>query len=140
MTFRVIDKKTGKEPTDRVIYNIAKKGGLMAMDIDQFFVGEDGSIVLADDCGNMAYVDMERFIVVEDTEREQLPKWVTNGDVIVTLFPNMKVEKFATFVKLSDGEHYIPFGYEWWNEPYKRDEACENYSASPTGAESEDKE
>lgn len=61
MTFKVIDKKTGKEPTYRVIHNIAKKGGLMTCDIDQFFLGEDGQIVLADDCGNIAYVDMKRF-------------------------------------------------------------------------------
>ena len=63
MTFKIIDKKTGTEPTGRVIHNIAKKGGLMEMDIDQFFVGEDGTIVLADDCGRMAYVDMNRFYV-----------------------------------------------------------------------------
>lgn len=63
MTFKVIDTKTGKEPTYRVIYNIAKKGGLMTMDIDQFFVGEDGSLVLADDCGNITYCDTKRFKV-----------------------------------------------------------------------------
>lgn len=63
MTFKVIDTKTGKEPTSRVIDNIAKKGGLMIMDIDQFFVGEDGSIVLADDCGNITYCNTERFKV-----------------------------------------------------------------------------
>lgn len=65
MIFKVIDTKTGKEPTDRVIYNIAKKGGLMTMDIDQFFVGEDGALVLADDCGNITYCDTKRFKVVE---------------------------------------------------------------------------
>ena len=63
MTFKVIDSKTGKEPTTRVIDNIAKKGGLMVCDIDQFFVGEDGSLVLADDCGNITYVDRNRFKV-----------------------------------------------------------------------------
>lgn len=63
MKFKVIDKKTGKEPTERVIYNIAKNGGLMTMDIDQFFLGEDGQIVLADDCGKIAYIDMSRFYV-----------------------------------------------------------------------------
>ncbi len=68
MTFKVIDKKTGKEPTYRVIHNIAKKQGLMTMDIDQFFLGEDGQIVLADDCGRMAYLDMKRFKVVFDKE------------------------------------------------------------------------
>ena len=63
MTFRVIDKKTGKEPTYSVIHNIAKKSGLMTRDIDQFYLGEDGQIVLADDCGNMAWLDMKRFYV-----------------------------------------------------------------------------
>ena len=68
MTFKVIDTKTGKEPTSRVVDNIAKKGGLMRMDIDQFFVGEDGSLILVDDCGNSTYCDATRFKVV--TERE----------------------------------------------------------------------
>jgi len=68
MTFHVIDTKTGKEPTSRVIDNIAKKGGLMIMDIDQFFVGEDGSLILVDDCGNMTYCDVERFKVVAEND------------------------------------------------------------------------
>lgn len=58
---RIIDRKTGKEPTARVINNIAKKNGLMEMDIDQFAVCEDGSIILLDDCGNIAYCDSRRF-------------------------------------------------------------------------------
>ncbi len=68
MTFHVIDIKTGKEPTSRVIDNIAKEGGLMEMDIDQFYVGEDGSLVLADDCGRMTYCDTKRFKVVAESE------------------------------------------------------------------------
>ena len=71
MTFHVIDTKTGKEPTSRVIDNIAKKGGLMVMDIDQFFVGEDGSLVLVDDCGSMTYCDTNRFKVVTESEDEE---------------------------------------------------------------------
>lgn len=63
MRFRVIDKKTGKEPTERVIDNIAKKQNLMLYDIDQFAICEDGSIVLLDDCGNVAYCDRKRFKV-----------------------------------------------------------------------------
>ena len=69
MTFKVIDTKTGKEPTSRVIDNIARKGGLMTMDIDQFFVGEDGALVLADDCGKITYCDTKRF-KVEPQESE----------------------------------------------------------------------
>ena len=72
MTFKVIDTKTGKEPTSRVVDNIAKKGGLMRMDIDQFFVGEDGSLVLADDCGNMTYCDIKRFKVVVESEDKEI--------------------------------------------------------------------
>lgn len=65
MTFRIIDRKTGKEPTQRVIDNIAKKQGLMLADIDQFAVCEDGQIILLDDCGRFAYCDMSRFEVEE---------------------------------------------------------------------------
>lgn len=68
MTFKIIDTKTGKEPTSRVIDSIARKGGLMTMDIDQFFVGEDGCLVLADDCGKMTYCDTKRFKVVAESE------------------------------------------------------------------------
>ena len=63
--FKVIDSRTGKEPTERVLNNIAKKGGLIIPDIDQFFVGEDGSLILADDCGNMTYCDITRFKIVK---------------------------------------------------------------------------
>lgn len=68
MAFKVIDTKTGKEPTSRVIADIARKGGLMTMDIDQFFVGEDGSLVLGDDCGNITYCNSEKFKVVTDID------------------------------------------------------------------------
>lgn len=68
MKFKVIDIKTGKEPTSRVINNIAKNGGLVITHIDQFFIGEDGSLVLADDCGQIAYCDSERFKVVIESE------------------------------------------------------------------------
>lgn len=61
MMFKIIDRKTGKEPTERVIHNIAKKGGLMEMDIDGFYVGEDGQIILVDDCGRVTWCDMSRF-------------------------------------------------------------------------------
>lgn len=43
---------------------------LMTMDIDQFFVGEDGALVLADDCGNITYCDKKRFKVVAESEEQ----------------------------------------------------------------------
>lgn len=64
MTFKVIDTRTGKEPTRKVLARLARTGGLLEFDIDQFFVGEDGSVILMDDRGKSMYVDMERFKVV----------------------------------------------------------------------------
>ena len=60
LKFKVIDVKTGKEVSIEKINEIAKENGLMDMDIDQFFVGEDGQLILTDDCGNIAYCDMEQ--------------------------------------------------------------------------------
>ena len=68
MTFKVIDSKTGKEPTDEVITELAKLGNLMTDDIDGFYVGEDGQIILVDDCGNCTWLGMNRFRV----EREDI--------------------------------------------------------------------
>ena len=59
VNFRVIDMTTGREVSAEKIAKIAKENGLMEMDIDQFFIGEDGRLMLADDCGQIAYCDME---------------------------------------------------------------------------------
>ena len=61
MIFKIIDKRTGKEPTQRVINNIARKGELIERDIAGFFVGEDGGLILADECGNYTYMNSMRF-------------------------------------------------------------------------------
>lgn len=86
MTFKVIDKTTGREPTAKVLESLAKKGGLMEMDIDEFYVGEDGQVVLADECGRIAYVDSDRFevVLIEDSTPDQADRIVNNiGDVKV---------------------------------------------------------
>ena len=92
MTFKIIDKKTGKEPTDRVITNIAKKQGLIAIRIDQFAIMEDGQIILLDDCGKAAYLDMNRFEVRWDNGwipcSERLPQKSEYGKVLVTYIPS----------------------------------------------------
>ena len=61
-TFRVIDKHTGREYSEENI----NTDGLMEMDLDQMFLGEDGTLVMADDCGRIAYQDCERFDVLID--------------------------------------------------------------------------
>lgn len=58
--FKVIDTTTGREVSSEKIENIAKENKLMDMDIDQFFIGEDGQLILVDECGNIAYCDMQK--------------------------------------------------------------------------------
>lgn len=58
--FKVMDITTGREVSAEKIDKIAKENGLMDMDIDQFFIGEDGQLVLADDCGKIAYCDTKK--------------------------------------------------------------------------------
>lgn len=76
--FEIIDKKTGKEPTDRVINSMARLGNLIICDIDGFYVGEDGQIILVDECGNCTWLDMERFEVRWKNERQRLRKMQTS--------------------------------------------------------------
>ena len=52
-----------------------------------------------------------------------IPDNATNGDVIKALFPRIKIKKFPTFLRVIEGEEYIPMTYDWWNAPYKRGEA-----------------
>lgn len=51
-----------------------------------------------------------------------IPDNATNGDVIKALFPRIKTKKFTTFLRVIEGEEYIPMTYDWWNSPYKRGE------------------
>ena len=49
-----------------------------------------------------------------------IPDNATNGDVIKTIFPNMKIEKHHSFARFIDGEEYIPCPYNWLNAPYQK--------------------
>lgn len=76
--FKIIDRKTGKEPTDRVIAAQARLGNLIPCDIDGFYVGEDGQIILVDDCGNCTWLDMGRFKV--EMQNEAIPTGAESED------------------------------------------------------------
>lgn len=60
-TFKVMDITTGREVSADKTEQIAKDYGLMEMDIDQFCINEDGHLLLADDCGKSAYIDIEKY-------------------------------------------------------------------------------
>ena len=65
--FKVIDCKTGKEAdTEKIALKEDWAKHLIYCDIEGWFIGEDGCLILADECGNFAYADSERFIVTSD--------------------------------------------------------------------------
>ena len=53
----------------------------------------------------------------------EIPKNVTNGDMIKTIFPNIEIEGIGGEIKciaaqIGFGTSY--FALDWWNAPYKR--------------------
>lgn len=60
--FTVIDKKTGEYPD---LEHIARcedwAQGLIYCDMDGFAIGEDGNLLLLDECGNQRYCPDGRF-------------------------------------------------------------------------------
>ena len=51
----------------------------------------------------------------------EIPKNVTNGDMIKILFPNIEIEGIGGEIKCiaaQNGTSY--FALDWWNAPYKR--------------------
>ena len=66
--FDVIDNKTGAYPDT---WKIARKEkwakNLCYCDIEGFALEEDGTLVLLDECGNVAYCPENRFTVVINT-------------------------------------------------------------------------
>jgi hypothetical protein len=62
--FNVIDLETGEEPDmENIALNEEWARGLMYCDMEGFYIGEDGTLILADECGNFAYCPDNRFRV-----------------------------------------------------------------------------
>jgi hypothetical protein len=69
MAFMVIDTKTRKEAdTCQIALKEEWAKGLIYCDMEGFFIGEDDTLILVDECGNFAYCPENRFLV------EVLPK------------------------------------------------------------------
>lgn len=64
MKFRVIDNLTGKEPDTKIIaLEEPWAKGLTYCDMEGFFIGDNGELILADECGRHAYCPSGRFTV-----------------------------------------------------------------------------
>lgn len=66
MKFTVIDKKTGREYSERRLIDEGFGTDLMEMDIDQIYVGEDGSMILTDECGRYTTINQDRFLIIPE--------------------------------------------------------------------------
>lgn len=69
--FTVIDPETGEYPD---LWKIALKEGwakgLMYCDMEGFFISEDGTLILADECGNFRYCPEGRFEIKENKNEQ----------------------------------------------------------------------
>ncbi len=65
--FRVVWTSTGEQLTYKDLEEIALKEhwakGLVYCDIEGFYIGEDGTLILADECGNFRYPPEDLFRV-----------------------------------------------------------------------------
>lgn len=72
MTFMVIDNTTGKEPdVDAIARNEEWAKNLGSGHIECFAIEEDGTLILVDMFGNIAYTPVNRFMVIDTTEQEE---------------------------------------------------------------------
>lgn len=63
--FRVIDKKTGKEPDlEYIALNEEWAYNLIYCDMDCFALTEEGELILLDECGQYAVCPPDRFEVL----------------------------------------------------------------------------
>jgi len=63
--FKVIDNHTGKEADiEQIALTEEWAKNLIYCDMDGFYIGQDGTLILADECGNFVYCDTKRFKVV----------------------------------------------------------------------------
>ena len=66
-TFRVIDRRTGKEAdTYEIALHEEWAQRLCYCDMEGWAIEDDGSLLLVDECGKFEYADRDRFEVVWD--------------------------------------------------------------------------
>lgn len=67
--FEVIDNQTGEAPDcEKIALTEEWAKHLIYCDIDCFAITEDGSLILIDDCNNIAYPPSDRFTVKVDPD------------------------------------------------------------------------
>ena len=81
MQFNVIDLKTGINPdVERIALEEDWAKNLVYCDIDGFYLGQDGELILVDDCGNCATCPAGRFKIemeFETVDGNETLTWVS---------------------------------------------------------------
>lgn len=78
MEFEIIDLTTGRYPDmEQIARNEEWAKGLIYSDMEGFFIGENGQLILADECGNFAFCPHDRFKVIsrERVHTHKLGHW-----------------------------------------------------------------
>lgn len=88
MKFEVINPKTLKPFTHEGLEALGWKLKIIGCDVDQFYIGEDGRIILVDDCGNTATIDPCSVFVRPEEEK------ISYFDSI----KRMDLEELASFI------------------------------------------
>ena len=67
MTFNVIDPKTGEYPDlEQIVRTEEWAQHLSPLDMNMFYISEDGNLILMDECGNYVHCPPDRFKVTFD--------------------------------------------------------------------------
>lgn len=51
----------------------------------------------------------------------EIPKNAINGDILVTLYPNTVFRFDSTVRRIFADEEDVSVSFDWWSEPYKKD-------------------
>ena len=114
--FTVIDTKTGKEADT---YKIALKEEwakhLCYCDMEGFAIEEDGTLVLLDECGKVAYCPEGRFKIVQEPQwipvTERLPEKPEN-------YPHCELRQCYFLVTL-ESTAVVSCGYDFENKRWR---------------------
>ena len=99
--FRVIDTRTGKEANpEEIALQEEWAQSLVWCDMDGFYIGEDGSLILADECGNFVFCDTERFKIVWE-----IGGWFSVEERVKRL--EKEIECLAEFIKNAGTLYFV---------------------------------
>lgn len=116
MQFRVIDTQTGEVPyVEKIVLNETWAKDLIYCDISGFVVDEEGSLLLMDDTGKVAYCPPDRFEIIYMSDDESKVVFELVGIRIYhtpysyagQISHNITKEVVATFDTLEAAEKYI---------------------------------